>query len=987
MSKCDIFRTLCLLLLLSTSSQAGAADGNGPTMGWSSWNTYGVNINEALIKRQAAAMVSKGLKNVGYDHINIDDGYFGGRDADGHLLIHPTRFPNGLKGVVDYIHTRGLKAGIYSDAGRNTCGSMFNGDAIGKGVGLYGHDQQDCDFFFNELGFDFIKVDFCGGSYYHNEDHLVLDERERYTAIAEAIKNTGRTDVRMNACRWAYPGTWISDVAFSWRTTGDIYDGWNSVRDIIKENLYLSAYCHDGHYNDMDMLEVGRSMTTEEDKTHFGMWCIMSSPLLIGCDLGNIKTTALTLLKNKDLIALNQDSLHLQAYVCQRQDDCYVLVKDIEQLHGLKRAFAVYNPSDKAATVQVSFASMDLGGTIQLHDCFKRQDAGTAEGTFSVTLPAHGTAIYTATAEQRLERRLYEAETAFMGNYQELVNNQTLPSGICEEADYASGGVKAGWLGRSEANDLQWRDVYCPTGGEFRLTIGYISGEPRPMQLTINGMQKKVFNDLYSGGWNKVGTVSVNVTLSQGMNTVRLSLGNGNKWMPDIDYMTIERINPDEKTFSKVNKSVNITVDGKTRSYWLYVPQDCPNGAPLVVAMHGASGHSSDNSPNFNQIADVEKCIVAYPQGEQIYFPVFGGTVTGWDASGEDNADAAFIKAIVNELAANYEIDRRRVYCCGFSNGGMNTYAMANACSDVFAAFASISGFPLNEFHLRHTGSRPVPFLHIHGKQDDFVRYSLMPTIVDEMVARMGACPVPVKTKVSGKYDKSVYEAMEGSFPYIYYEMDGMGHNDFTPNTEDGNSSLTMWKFFRQYTLDTPCDTTLKWRPRIETEGFAPKSHGWTVNSGTTLLAFGGQQNTSTNQNVYHSLQFTTGNYKLCFKSTGEAGKTITVKLQKLTGDKRLVVNTTVNVGEETVLPFKISGGWAEYKLTLSRAAATDDIAITDLTVYSDTSDASALRSPQTSASAKPVAEYSLSGTRQGQLRKGISLLRYDDGTVRKKLH
>ena len=137
----------------------------GPTMGWSSWNTYGVNINENLIRQQAAAMVSKGLRACGYLYINIDDGYFGGRDSEtGHLLIHPTRFPNGLKGVVDYIHARKLKAGIYSDAGRNTCGSMFSGDPIGKGVGLYQHDQMDADFFFKELGFDFIKVDFCGGS-------------------------------------------------------------------------------------------------------------------------------------------------------------------------------------------------------------------------------------------------------------------------------------------------------------------------------------------------------------------------------------------------------------------------------------------------------------------------------------------------------------------------------------------------------------------------------------------------------------------------------------------------------------------------------------------------------------------------------------------------------------------------------------------------------------------------------------------------------
>ena len=514
-------------------------------MGWSSWNTYGVNINDNLIRQQANAMVSKGLKACGYQYINIDDGYFGGRDPEtGHLLIHPTRFPNGLKGIVDYIHTKGLKAGIYSDAGRNTCGSMFNGDVIGKGVGLYEHDQQDADFFFKDLGFDFIKVDFCGGSYYHNEDHLVLDERERYTAIAEAIKNTGRTDVRMNACRWAYPGTWISDVAASWRTTGDIYDGWESVKGIIKENLYLSAYCYDGHYNDMDMLEVGRSMTLTEDRTHFGLWCIMSSPLLIGCDLSNIRSSALNLLKNKELIALNQDPLHLQAYVCQREGGCYVLVKDIEELQGNTRAFAVYNPTDEEQTVSVRFDAMDLGGTVVLRDLVLKRDAGSAKERFDVTLPAHGTAIYRATAEQRLERTLYEAETAFIGNYQEITNNQVLPSGTYNDgAAFCSGGCKVGWLGKSADNYLEWRNVFSLTGGRYKLTLSFSSGENRSARLSVNGTLVRNLTSLNSGGFDRLGRRSQTIHLEAGMNTIRLD--NASAWMPDIDCVELELLEAD----------------------------------------------------------------------------------------------------------------------------------------------------------------------------------------------------------------------------------------------------------------------------------------------------------------------------------------------------------------------------------------------------------------------------------------------------------
>ena len=506
----------------------------GPTMGWSSWNTFALNISESIIKGQADAIVSKGLAAVGFNHINIDDGYFGGRDATtGQLKIHPTRFKNGLKPVVDYIHSKGLKAGIYSDGGYNTCGSYHGGDKTGEGVGLYKHDQQDCDMFFNELGFDFIKVDFCGGDPIHNKDRLDLDEQQRYTEIAKAIKNTGRTDVRMNICRWAYPGTWVDGAGFSWRTTGDIYDGWNSVKGILAENLYMSAYCSKGHYNDMDMLEVGRSMTAEEDKTHFGMWCIMNSPLLIGCDIKNIKATTLALLKNKELIALNQDTLYQQAYLASKTSNgCYILVKDIEKANGLKRAFAIYNPNDGTKTVTMNFSDIDLADSVALRDVFAKKDLGKFYESYKVSLPAHATRIYVAEADTRLERTRYEAETGYSNAYSEIVGN------VCQysESSFCSGGYKAGYIGQSEKNDLQWRNVYSQEGGDYKLTIAYICGESRNITVSVNG--KKVKTQSYnSGGWSKVATKTIDITLEPGNNVIRLSNPTG--WMPDMDYIDV----------------------------------------------------------------------------------------------------------------------------------------------------------------------------------------------------------------------------------------------------------------------------------------------------------------------------------------------------------------------------------------------------------------------------------------------------------------
>ena len=527
------------LVLFAAMSVTTATAQDGPTMGWSSWNTFELNISESIIKGQAAAMVSKGLFDAGYDHINIDDGYFGGRDAaTGKLKIHPTRFPNGLQPVVDFIHSKGLKAGIYSDGGYNTCGSYHGGDKTGEGVGLYQHDQQDCDFFFKELGFDFIKVDFCGGDPVHNKDGLDLDEKARYTAIAQAIKNTGRTDVRMNICRWAYPGTWVNNAGFSWRTTQDIFSNWDSIKDILKQNLYMSAYSSKGHYNDMDMLEVGvnkwgNELTAEEAKTHFGMWCIMNSPLLIGCNINSLSTTNLNLLKNKELIALNQDTLYQQAYLAAKVNDCYIMVKDIEKHYGNKRAFAIYNPNDAAKKVTLNFSVIDLADSVALHDCFTKKDIGKFYGTYEVTVPKHGTKIYVAEADTRLERTRYEAETGYSKAYSEIDWN------ICQysEASYCSGGYKVGYIGGSNSNNyLEWSNVYSKEGGDYKLTIAYICGESRTINVYVNGKKAKGLS-CNSGGWEKVGKKTLDITLEKGENTIRLVNTSG--WLPDMDYIDV----------------------------------------------------------------------------------------------------------------------------------------------------------------------------------------------------------------------------------------------------------------------------------------------------------------------------------------------------------------------------------------------------------------------------------------------------------------
>ncbi len=392
---------------------------------------------------------------------------------------------------------------------------------------------------------------------------------------------------------------------------------------------------------------------------------------------------------------------------------------------------------------------------------------------------------------------------------------------------------------------------------------------------------------------------------------------------------------------ARFNQTIDIKVGNETRKYRLYVPNNVKASAPLIFALHGTGGNCEGQQPNMNGIADQNGCIVAYLQGETFFFPVFGGSVPGWHASGDakTSKDVEFFKAVIEDINSRYTVNRKRIYCCGFSNGGMMTYTMADQCSDIFAAFAAISGYPINEFHLHTTGHRPVPFLHIHGKADDFVRYALYPTIRANMIARCGAHPIPTVRTVSGKYTKSTYAATEGGFPYISYEVDGMGHNDWTANTEDGNSAETMWKFLSKYTLDSKCDSTLKWRPGIDAEGFPAKDFGWTINSGKTLAKFGGTQKTDANQNVYPSLQLAAGQYKLSFNTQGEEGKQIAVRLRRISGGSKVILRDTVTITPSHTLFFEVKDNWGEYEIQFTRMDATDDIQLSAIEIHSLTSE------------------------------------------------
>lgn len=378
----NLIKKLCILtaFILPFIHIVYAQKAKAPVMGWSSWNHFRINIDEKLIKEQADAMVEKGLYEAGYRFINVDDGYFGGRDSTGKLFSDNRKFPGGMKALADYIHSKGLKAGIYSDAGKNTCGSIYDKDVRGLGVGLYGHLKEDCDQFFKNWGYDFLKVDWCGG------EKMNLNEEAEYRKIIDEVKSID-SNIVFNVCRWKFPGNWVINIADSWRISSDIRPKFSSILNIIDLNANLFKYASAGHYNDMDMLQVGRGMSYDEDKAHFSMWCMLNSPLLAGNDLRNMSKETLEILTNKEVIAINQDNGFKQAQRVLTDGEIEVWVKLLG--NGKKKAIAIFNRSSNNISYVLNASKIGLSNNAKLRDLWQHKDLGKLSKNNSFDLPKH----------------------------------------------------------------------------------------------------------------------------------------------------------------------------------------------------------------------------------------------------------------------------------------------------------------------------------------------------------------------------------------------------------------------------------------------------------------------------------------------------------------------------------------------------------------------------------------------------------------------
>jgi alpha-galactosidase len=384
--------TAIILLPATLYSQKFEGLALTPPMGWNSWNTFGCNIDERMIRGVADAMVASGMKAAGYQYLVIDDCWHGVRDSNGFILPDSQRFPSGMKALGDYIHAKGLKFGIYSCAGSKTCGGH---------PGSRGHEFQDA-LTYARWGVDYLKYDWCNTA--------GLNSVGAYTTMRDALFAAGRPVV-FSLCEWGdtKPWEWARDIGHLWRTTGDIantFDGsishgtWSSwgVMSIVEMRKDIRKYAGPGHWNDPDMLEVGNGMTIEEDRAHFSLWCMMASPLIAGNDPRSMTSATRDLLTTTEVIAIDQDSLGIQGYRVASEDSLEMWVKP---LRGTDWAVCLINRSVAPRTTTLEWAARTTTDTLShrtldpnanvytVRDLWKRQGLGTTEKPLTVHLAPH----------------------------------------------------------------------------------------------------------------------------------------------------------------------------------------------------------------------------------------------------------------------------------------------------------------------------------------------------------------------------------------------------------------------------------------------------------------------------------------------------------------------------------------------------------------------------------------------------------------------
>lgn len=364
-----------------------------PPMGWNSWNTFQTNISEKLVMETADMMVSSGMKDAGYTYLVLDDGWMTmERNSNGDLVPDPKKFPNGIKVVADYIHSKGLKFGLYNCAGTKTCAGY---------PGTRGYEYQDARFY-AAVEIDYLKFDWC------SSEGLIA--KEAYTTMSKALNKAGRPII-FSLCEWGSnkPWEWAAPVGQLWRTTGDItsqfdgiktYGNWhaNGIMTCVDIEAGLRKYAGPDHWNDPDMLEVGNGMTWSEDRTHLSIWCMLSAPLIAGNDIRKMSKETSSILTNKNIIAIDQDGLGVQGFRYADKDSVQTWFKPLKDGNwavcflnrGAVPQSISFNWKDNLVTDSISSQVLDAGKTVyKIRNIWTDKDAGTTGTVLKNTIAAH----------------------------------------------------------------------------------------------------------------------------------------------------------------------------------------------------------------------------------------------------------------------------------------------------------------------------------------------------------------------------------------------------------------------------------------------------------------------------------------------------------------------------------------------------------------------------------------------------------------------
>ncbi|HVY73792.1 MAG TPA: glycoside hydrolase family 27 protein [Puia sp.] len=358
-----------------------------PPMGWNSWNKFACDgVNEQVIRETADAMVSSGMKDAGYEYVVIDDCWQIDRDSLGNIIADPKKFPSGIKALADYVHSKGLKFGIYSCAGRKTCAGR---------PASRGHEFQDA-ITYARWGVDYLKLDWCNAE--------GQNAKESYTLMRDALYKAGRPIV-FSLCEWGSnkPWEWAGDVGHLWRTSGDISDNWStywgndgkiwggSVLANLDLQRGLEKYAGPGRWNDPDMLEVGNGgLTPAEDRAHFSLWCMLAAPLIAGNDLSHMSKETIDVLTNKELIAVDQDKLGKQGWLIEDRQNFQIYIKP---LSGGDTAICLFNRGDQPLTASVDWSKYKISGGHSIRDLWKKQPAGNTSTPFKAVIPKHDVVV------------------------------------------------------------------------------------------------------------------------------------------------------------------------------------------------------------------------------------------------------------------------------------------------------------------------------------------------------------------------------------------------------------------------------------------------------------------------------------------------------------------------------------------------------------------------------------------------------------------